>query len=1024
MNILNRFINYWYDCINSEDIFGKDISIYSRTRAVLYPFDHDPFIFIHNSESIDVTENEKLINFAEYTFTKRYEVYYGYPILFYYDDRNKKYRIAPLFIIKMKFIQNKEKINLEKDESIPTCGIQALSKLGLKTEEIADLSQKIETSFHSLTNISPKNMALKCLAFINEEVELNLKEEIIPGNLTNNNTIKRNMLPGIYNKSILFSGENTIFNLSLLQDLAELKNKNDLAETALAYLLKYNTNKSKEVSEDIIPILPFPTNEYQLKAMIKIFKNPLSVITGPPGTGKSQFISNLLVNFYLRNKTALFVSHTNEAVGVVNQKINEQFNNLIFRTGKKVFRQELLSQFSELITDSGKGRGNSIRRSEIERVWKTIIEYRNEILEIYNLMEKYENNMETYRNISELYCFDLRKLELFFLDEKCKIEKSRGFLEELKRLEQKHFYFSEKIIYSILPFLLPFKLEAIKRELNDILIYLEISNYLRTTIDKGSKENRKANNRKRLERFLRLYHYFIENKQIKKQLNNKKNRMELEKKVKDLESEYYEKSKKYIRKFYLDAISENEKSTGAVNSFLHEVGNARINEDINLFHIDHALNLLKIWSSTLKSLRRTFPLKKTIFDYVIFDEASQIDLPSAAPALYRAKKAIVVGDPKQLTHIAGITKKMDREIAGFHGLLEEYEYYPSKIRYCDISLYFSAESTIQYTPIFLNNHYRSEDEIIGLCNSTFYNERLKIMTMLDYSRFPNNLPIGVHWNDCRGEVFKHPAGSRINQKEVKYVIEIYKEILEKIKETDLTLGIVTPYRRQCDAISDTVRSITNLDELEKHQIEILTAHRFQGSEKDIMIFSLVLASEGNGNSDRWYNIYPQILNVALSRAKYLLYIVGDKDFCISHLCDRGEDCILKKLIKNYEIIKKQEDYEKYVFGGKFDSPSEQFLFKYLQEIDFSKYGYRLIPKFVFKRYTLDFALIKNDNEMIDIECDGRQHQVIEGLPILEDVERDSFLQNNRWRVLRFPNHQIFSSPIKVVDEIVKSLTIK
>ena len=104
MNILNRFINYWYDCINSEDIFGKDISIYSRTRAVLYPFDNDPFIFIHNSESIDVTENEKLINFAEYTFTKRYEVYYGYPILFYYDDRDKKYRIAPLFIIKMKLL--------------------------------------------------------------------------------------------------------------------------------------------------------------------------------------------------------------------------------------------------------------------------------------------------------------------------------------------------------------------------------------------------------------------------------------------------------------------------------------------------------------------------------------------------------------------------------------------------------------------------------------------------------------------------------------------------------------------------------------------------------------------------------------------------------------------------------------------------------------------------------------------------------------------------------------------------------
>jgi len=1015
------FVNYWYDCINNEDILGKDISINVRTRAVLYPFNHDPFIFIHNSKSINVTENEKLINFAEYVFTKKYEVYYGYPILFYYDDREKKYLVAPLFVIKINFTQREENIYLERDESIPTCGIRALTKLGLKTEEIADLSQKIENVFHTLTNYSPKNIALKCLTFINKEAELNLKEGIEPENLTNNKTIKRDMLPGIYNKSILFSGENTIFNLSLLQDLSELKNKNDLAETALSYLLKDNNNKSKEASEDIIPILPFPANEYQLKAMIKIFKNPLSVITGPPGTGKSQFISNLLVNFYLKGKTALFVSHTNEAVGVVNQKINDQFNNLIFRTGKKMFRQELLSQFSELLIDSRKGNMGNFKRNEIDEIWKIIIEYRNEILEIYGLMEKYENNIEIYQNMSELFCFDLRKLELFFLDEKHKIDKSRNILEELKRLERKHFYFSEKIFYSILPFLLVFKIKKIKRELNNILIYLEISKYVKKIIDKNSNNNRKAENRKRLERFLYLYHYFIENNQIKEQLSNKKNRLELEKKVKTLESEYYEKSKKYIRNFYLDAISKNEKSTGAVNAFLHEVSNSRMTEDINIFHIDNALNLLKIWSSTLKSLRRTFPLKKAIFDYVIFDEASQVDLPSAAPALYRAKKAIVVGDPKQLTHIAGITKKMDREIAKFHNLLDANEYYPSKIRYCDISLYFSAENTIQYTPIFLNNHYRSEDEIIGLCNRTFYNERLNIMTTLDYSRFPNNLPIGVHWSNCRGEVFKHPAGSRINQKEVKYVMKIYKEILEKIKKTDLTLGIVTPYRRQCDAIAETVRSISKLDELEKHQIEVLTAHRFQGSEKDIMIFSLVLASKGNGNSDRWYNIYPQILNVALSRAKYLLYIVGDKDFCVSHLCDRGEDCILKRLIKNYEIIKKQEDYEKYVFGGKFDSPSEQFLFKYLQEIDFSKYGYRLIPKFVFKRYTLDFALIKNDDELIDIECDGGQHQVIEGLPVLEDVERDNFLKNNKWKILRFPNHQIFSSPKKVVDEIVESL---
>jgi len=100
--------------------------------------------------------------------------------------------------------------------------------------------------------------------------------------------------------------------------------------------------------------LPFPSNEYQLSAIKDIFRNSLSVITGPPGTGKSQFISNLIINLFLDNKTVLFVSHTGEAVDVVNSKINEQFRNLMLRTGKKELRQELKGKFNELLHESSR----------------------------------------------------------------------------------------------------------------------------------------------------------------------------------------------------------------------------------------------------------------------------------------------------------------------------------------------------------------------------------------------------------------------------------------------------------------------------------------------------------------------------------------------------------------------------------------------------------------------------------------------------------------------------------------------
>jgi hypothetical protein len=222
------------------------------------------------------------------------------------------------------------------------------------------------------------------------------------------------------------------------------------------------------------------------------------------------------------------------------------------------------------------------------------------------------------------------------------------------------------------------------------------------------------------------------------------NRIDFELKIKELEKEYYNSCQEFVRKVYLKKIFSSEKKVSAVNNFLNQVNDYK-NQDKeieeNIF--GDALGILKIWSSTLKSLRATFPLKPGIFDYVIFDEASQIDLPSAAVALYRAKKAIIVGDSMQLAHIAGISEDTDKKLAEKYGLTSMKEIYPSKIRYYDISLYKAAENHLSHLPILLINHYRSEDQIISLCNKVFYSGTLKIMSSLDINKFPKGLPLGI-----------------------------------------------------------------------------------------------------------------------------------------------------------------------------------------------------------------------------------------------------------------------------------------
>jgi len=69
MELLNKTIAYWYDCIKNEDILRKDISINVRGKAVLYPFDNDPFFF-DRRENLVLVGDEKLTTFSEYITTQ------------------------------------------------------------------------------------------------------------------------------------------------------------------------------------------------------------------------------------------------------------------------------------------------------------------------------------------------------------------------------------------------------------------------------------------------------------------------------------------------------------------------------------------------------------------------------------------------------------------------------------------------------------------------------------------------------------------------------------------------------------------------------------------------------------------------------------------------------------------------------------------------------------------------------------------------------------------------------------------
>ena len=377
---------------------------------------------------------------------------------------------------------------------------------------------------------------------------------------------------------------------------------------------------------------------------------------------------------------------------------------------------------------------------------------------------------------------------------------------------------------------------------------------------------------------------------------------------------------------------------------------------------------------------------------LVIDEASQCDIASALPLFYRAKQVVIIGDPKQLKHISLLRETEDKKVASENKIFELYLDYA----YSKNSLYDIAERIIKSknkSPILLNQHYRSYRDIINFSNEYFYDKKLNIMT--DESKLmPDSFhPRGIKWVDVRGKTSQ--TKSPYNKDEAIETIKILKSF-KKSNLKKISFGIVTLFRAHMELIADM---INKTKELKNMDITVGTTHRFQGDEKDIIIFSPAISQGVKQTTLNWIHTTTQLLNVAITRARSVLFIVADKKKCY----DTGG--LLKSLVE-YTDSKKQLDINFY-------SPFEEELFKKLTIARI-----KLLPQYETKirgkkPYRLDFALFINDSKY-DIEVDGDKAH---SQKIESDILRDIHLRIDGWKVRRFQANKIHNNIDKVVEEI-------
>ena len=173
-----------------------------------------------------------------------------------------------------------------------------------------------------------------------------------------------------------------------MQELKELSKLTDanIKGTALEILLDQNVNNTNNTTYPILEVLPL--NEEQRNAVRSALSNPVTIITGPPGTGKFQVIGNIIINAVLNNKKVLFASKNNKAVDIIDERINQIGDRpILLRQGSNKYSRNLAKYLLSLLQLNGTTElieEFDEKYSEYKKIQKQLIELKDAAIKVKN----------------------------------------------------------------------------------------------------------------------------------------------------------------------------------------------------------------------------------------------------------------------------------------------------------------------------------------------------------------------------------------------------------------------------------------------------------------------------------------------------------------------------------------------------------------------------------------------------------------------------------------------------------------
>jgi ssDNA-binding Zn-finger/Zn-ribbon topoisomerase 1 len=450
------------------------------------------------------------------------------------------------------------------------------------------------------------------------------------------------------------------------------------------------------------------------------------------------------------------------------------------------------------------------------------------------------------------------------------------------------------------------------------------------------------------------------------------------------------------------------------------------------------------------------PLVPELFDLVIIDEASQVSVAQAFPAILRAKRVLILGDQKQFSNVKSVQARSETNQEYVNHLVSYFKQGSGDesglTRLSNFNIKTSILEFFDYIANFkiqLKKYFRGYKEIISYSNKNFYLNSLQVMKV-------RSKPIGevITFKELTPDG-KDEILSNSNTPEVQYIIEQ----LNKMKDDAVTssVGIITPHTNQQKLLNDLISQELNKDYFyDKLKLKIMTFDTCQGEERDIIFYSMVATEKDdklwgvfpkdiNGYEDEYEGkIKVQRLNVGFSRAKEKMSFVISKPL----ESFRGS---IGEALRHYKSELDSAKKEPGIDSVDKNSPMEVKVLHWLTQTKFynsnkdnieiktqfklGEYLKQLDPYYTHPSFVVDFLIVyKNgggyENKLI-IEYDGFEFHFNKDESVNElnyeqyytedDIYRQKTLEGYGYKFIRLNRFNIGKDPINELDKKIDTV---